>query len=106
MNWAESKACTLLKRDFLQTWFAQEQRFFLTGGSALGVFYLQHRLSHGLDLCTTEDVEGIEVRNLVLRVAKTIGAECQSIRSAPDFHRFQLARGSSADGALTWTLYR
>jgi hypothetical protein len=38
MNWAESKACTSLKRDFLQTWFAQEQRFFLTGGSALGLF--------------------------------------------------------------------
>jgi len=97
MNWAESKACTHLKRDFLKTWFAQEQRFFLTGGSALGLFYLHHRLSYDLDLFTTEEVEGIEVRNLVFRVTKTIGAECQAVRSAPDFHRFRLTRGEERE---------
>jgi hypothetical protein len=97
MNWAESKACTSLKRDFLQTWFAQEQRFFLTGGSALGLFYLHHRLSYDLDLFTTEEVHGVEVRNLVLRVAKTIGADCQALRSAPDFYRFRLTRGEERE---------
>ena len=38
MNWEDSNACTPLKRDFLRAWFAQEQRFFLIGGSALGLF--------------------------------------------------------------------
>ena len=50
MNWEESKALTPLKRDFLKGFFDRGQSFFLTGGSALGIFYLQHRLSYDLDL--------------------------------------------------------
>ncbi len=92
MNWEDSKACTELKRDFLRAWFAQEQRFFLTGGSALGLFYLDHRRSYDLDLFTSIEVDGREVQNLVLRVASQIGAECQAVRTAPDFHRFRLTR--------------
>jgi hypothetical protein len=53
MNWDESKACTPIKRDFLRAWFEVDQRFFLTGGSALGLFYLHHRISYDLDLFTT-----------------------------------------------------
>jgi len=97
MNWEESKACTPLKRDFLRAWFAQEQRFFLTGGSALGLFYLDHRRSYDLDLFTSAEVDGKEVQNLVLRVARQIGAECQPVRTAPDFHRFRLTRGDERE---------
>ena len=97
MSWEDSKACTPLKRDFLRAWFAEEQRFFLTGGSALGMFYLDHRRSYDLDLFTAEEVEGKEVQNLVLRVAAKIGAECHSLRSAPDFHRFRLTRGAERE---------
>ena len=75
MNWEDSKACTPLKRDFLRAWFSQERRFFLTGGSALGLFYLDHRRSYDLDLFTSEEVDGKEVQNLVNRVATQIGAE-------------------------------
>jgi hypothetical protein len=92
MNWDESRACTPLKRDFLRAWFAQEKRFFLTGGSALGLFYLDHRRSYDLDLFTSEEVDGKEVQNLVLRVAEQIGAQCEAVRTAPDFHRFRLTR--------------
>ena len=97
MNWEDSKACTLLKRDFLHAWFAQEQRFFLTGGSALGLFYLDHRRSYDLDLFTSEEVEGKEVQNLVQRVAAEIGADCAALRTAPDFHRFRLTRGEERE---------
>jgi hypothetical protein len=93
MNWEDSNACTPLKRDFLHAWFAQERRFFLTGGSALGLFYLDHRRSYDLDFFTSDEVEGKEVQNLVHRVANRIGAECRAIQSAPDFHRFRLVRG-------------
>ena len=93
MNWEDSRACTPLKRDFLLAWFGQEQRFFLTGGSALGLFYLDHRRSYDLDLFTSDDVRGQEVQKLVLRVASQIGADCSAIRTAPDFHRFRLLRG-------------
>ncbi len=97
MNWEESKACTPLKREFLRTWFAEEQRFFLTGGSALGLFYLDHRHSYDLELFTSDEVDGKEVQNLVLRVASQIGSECQAVRTAPDFHRFRLTRGEERE---------
>jgi len=97
MNWEDSRACTPLKRDFLREWFAQEQRFFLTGGSALGLFYLDHRRSYDLDLFTTETVESKEVQNLVLRVSAKIAALCTALRSAPDFHRFKLTRGDDRE---------
>jgi hypothetical protein len=97
MSWEDSKACTPLKRDFLRAWFAHEQRFFLTGGSALGLFYLDHRRSYDLDLFTSDEVEGKEVQNLVQRVASGIGAECRALRTAPDFHRFRLVRGEERE---------
>ena len=97
MSWEESNACTPLKRDFLRAWFAREQRFFLTGGSALGLFYLDHRRSYDLDLFTSDEVEGIEVQNLVHRVAAEIKADRQALRTAPDFHRFRLTRGDERE---------
>lgn len=93
MNWEDSSACTPIKRDFLRAWFAEEQRFFLTGGSALGLFYLDHRRSYDLDLFSSEVVEGKEVQNAVQRIAGQIGAQCESLRTAPDYHRFRLVRG-------------
>ncbi len=82
---------------FLREWFAQEQRFFLTGGSALGLFYLDHRRSYDLNLFTTETVEAKEVQNLILRVSEKIEAHWTAVRSAPDFHRFKLARGADRE---------
>jgi len=52
-KWEKSKALTALKKDFLQEFFAIEKRFFLTGGSALGIFYFDHRYSYDLDFFTT-----------------------------------------------------
>jgi hypothetical protein len=92
MNWEESKACTPLKRDFLRSWFSQEKRFFLTGGSALGIFFLEHRMSYDLDLFTSEEVSGIDVQRLVHRVATAVGAECVNLLSTPDYFRFRLSR--------------
>lgn len=46
---------------------------------------------------TGTEVDGKEVQGLVLRVAAQIGAECQAIRSAPDFHRYRLIRGEERE---------
>ena len=97
MNWEESRACTPLKRDFLRAWFSRDQRFFLTGGSALGMFYLDHRRSYDLDLFTDKDVDAKEAQNLALHVASEIGAECEAVRTAPDFHRFRITRGDERE---------
>lgn len=40
----------------LQRW-PQSSKFYLTGGTALSAFYLQHRLSEDLDFFTEDDVE-------------------------------------------------
>jgi len=58
MSWENSKAITPLKREFLKAFCLREKRFFLTGGSALGLFYLQHRFSYDLDLFSTGHVVG------------------------------------------------
>ena len=55
MNWEESNALTALKKDFLKAFFDRSQDFFLSGGSALGIFYLQHRRSYDLDFFTTDE---------------------------------------------------
>jgi hypothetical protein len=97
MNWEESKACTPLKRDFIHAWFAEEDRFFLTGGSALGLFYLDHRKSYDLDFFTSAPIDSQILRNQVIRLASAIGAECKSVQSSPDFHRYRLTRNDERE---------
>lgn len=99
MNWENSKALTPLKRDFLRRFFEHDQSFFLTGGSALGIFYLDHRLSYDLDFFTTEpgQVNWHRLQNLVLGITLEIGGQCRSITASPEFHRFELTRGSERE---------
>ncbi|HMP73797.1 MAG TPA: nucleotidyl transferase AbiEii/AbiGii toxin family protein [Kiritimatiellia bacterium] len=74
MSWEKSNACTTLKRDFLNAFFLRERRFFLTGGSALGLFYLDHRKSYDLDLSTPEKIDWIEVDGLIRLCTAEINA--------------------------------
>lgn len=96
MNWEQSKVLTLLKRDFLRAFFARNQAFFLTGGSALGIFYLEHRVSYDLDFFTTEPdpVDWHVLQNQLLGIAAEWDAQCRSLIATPEFHRFELVRGS------------
>jgi len=57
VTWEKSPALTPLKKDFLEAFFACESPFFLTGGPALGIFYLNHRLSYDLDFFSLEEVD-------------------------------------------------
>ena len=90
MSWEDSNACTPLRRDFINAWFAEDQRFFLTGGSALGLFYQDHRRSYDLDFFTSSPVDGLLLRNQVMRLAETIGADGTAVQTTPDFLRFRL----------------
>jgi len=95
MNWENSRASTPLKRDFLTAWFAEDDRFFLTGGSALGMFYLDHRRSYDLDLFTPiEDINTLSLGSQMIRIARLIGATCDVVQTTPDFLRFELRRGA------------
>jgi hypothetical protein len=83
------------QQEILEAFFDREQRFFLTGGAALAGFHLGHRTTRDLDLFTVESVleEGVTA---LREVASTLGASLESLRTAPEFHRFLVTRGSES----------
>lgn len=98
MNWEESKALTPLKRDFLKAFFDSTDAFFLTGGSALGVFYLQHRLSFDLDFFTTdESLDWHVLDNELQAISRAMSASISSVTSSPTFRRYELTRNSERE---------
>jgi len=97
MNWEKSSAATPLKRDFLKAFFARENRFFLTGGSALGIFYLQHRYSYDLDLFSRERPDWLELDGVMRLCAEGIGATLELRRDSPTFRRYRLVRGNDSE---------
>jgi hypothetical protein len=97
MSWENSKAATPLKRDFLKAFFAREKRFFLTGGSALGLFYLEHRFSYDVDLFSPERLDWLELDGLMRLCAEEMGVALKLRRDAPTFRRYQLLRGSDSE---------
>jgi hypothetical protein len=79
----------------LQGFFERERRFFLTGGAALAGFHLGHRETRDLDLFTTEEAldDGVAALH---DAARALDASVESLRTAPDFHRFLLTRGDES----------
>ena len=63
------------QRLFLGKFFARARAFYLTGGGALGEYYLHHRLSLDIDLFTQDRTawDGIAVE--LQAAARAIGAE-------------------------------
>jgi predicted nucleotidyltransferase component of viral defense system len=97
MSWENSSAITPIKRDFLKSFFSREKRFFLTGGSALGLFYLQHRFSYDLDLFSSEHVDWIEFDGVMRLCAGEIDASLELLRDAPTFRRYRLLRADQTE---------
>lgn len=91
---ANSKLTTLQK-DFLDTFFGREDRFFLTGGAALAGFHLGHRETHDLDRFTLSDAldDGLAIAT---EIALQWGASLETIHTSPDFRRLLLRRGAEA----------
>lgn len=84
-----------LQQRFLEAFFSKENRFFLTGGAALAGFYLGHRETHDLDLCTLMDA--MEEGSVAVAIAaREMGAGLESIQTSPDFRRYILTHESEA----------
>ncbi|MBK8974344.1 MAG: nucleotidyl transferase AbiEii/AbiGii toxin family protein [Planctomycetes bacterium] len=82
-----------LQRELLDAFFALEQKFALTGGSALGGFHLGHRESLDLDLFSHEPADLDQATSVLGTAARRIGATVESQVSYPEFRRLLVRRG-------------
>jgi hypothetical protein len=97
INWEKSKATTLLKRDLLKEFFSINKSFFLTGGSALGMFYLDHRKSYDLDLFSITDIDWHLLSNEFLYLCNKIKARVNLITATPTFRRYSVQRNEDTE---------
>lgn len=96
-NWEKSKATTPLKRDLLKAFFSINKSFFLTGGSALGMFYLDHRKSYDLDLFSTGDIDWHLLSNEFLYICSKINVSVKLITAVPTFRRYSVQRNEETE---------
>ena len=90
-----------LQRDVLLAFFEREQRFFLTGGSALGGFYLLHRYSDDLDLFTT-DQEASGDAERALDAARPLAARpCDRFVASPNFAATSLREAKRRQSSIS-----
>lgn len=92
-HWEKSKALTPLKHDLLSSFFRRSKDFFLTGGSALGIFYFDHRMSYDLDLFSVQNIDWHVLSNEIICIGEEIGADITQISAVPTFRRYDIRRG-------------
>ena len=78
--------------DVLSLFFQGSPPFFLTGGTALSAFYLQHRYSEDLDLFTLDGDAFDRVPLYLAETATRVTASVTSLQTAPHFRRYKLSR--------------
>lgn len=82
-----------LQQRVLERVAAHLQGFFLTGGTALGVYYLGHRRSEDLDLFTRDANAYDEGGRQFVRLMKLDGLTVTAGSAGPGFHRFIVSDG-------------
>jgi predicted nucleotidyltransferase component of viral defense system len=97
---------TPLQRRFLEAFSktALKEEFFLTGGTALAHFYLQHRLSDDLDFFTEDPGAVARVRPILDSIANALSASLKVRREYESFLEVLLSTESEkvrCDFALT-----
>jgi len=85
-----------LQWDFLAGFFNGAPPFFLTGGTALSAFYLQHRYSEDLDFFTLDSDAFDRVPLYVADTATKLTASVASLQIAPQFRRYRLSRNEES----------
>jgi predicted nucleotidyltransferase component of viral defense system len=85
---------TPLQAAFLERFFATDasQHFFLTGGTALAAFHLQHRLSKDLDLFTLDDAALDDVNRIISEIVQDVGCTIDRARRVEHFRQFRLVQ--------------
>lgn len=85
-----SKILTPLQSSFLHEFFNHSREFYLTGGTALSAFYLEHRLSEDLDFFTNDDAAFRHADSLVSDVCTALRISASSITSTSYFKHFNV----------------
>jgi hypothetical protein len=70
-----------------------QERFYLTGGTALAEYYLGHRLSYDLDLFTSEADLVLPFSFRMEQAAQAAGLQVKIVRRFASFVEFQVSRG-------------
>jgi predicted nucleotidyltransferase component of viral defense system len=89
---------TTLQNSFLDKFFQQTQEFYLTGGTALSAFYLQHRYSEDVDLFTQQSLAFQMADNLANQICSKLKVACIPVRITSSFKNFAIG---SKDTSLT-----
>lgn len=82
-----------LQRELLDTWFAKNDQFFLTGGALLVGTTELPRQTRDIDLFTTKPEAFERIDDYVLSTVASLQAESQILREAPEFRRYKILRG-------------
>ena len=70
-----------------------QERFYLTGGTALAEYYLGHRLSYDLDLFTSDTGLIVPFSYQVEQAAQAAGMQVAVVRRFASFVEFQISQG-------------
>ena len=90
---------TPLQKDFLKEIFSDpwfRRYFYLTGGTALAAFYLQHRFSDDLDFFS-HDVTLDSVPALMNQMGKKLGLAVKQVQTSPSFQRYLIGEELKID---------
>ena len=85
-----------IQRELLDAFFAREQRFTLTGGSALGGFHLGHRESKDLDLFAQPPVTLDAAEHALGDAVRACSASLTTQIRYDEFRRFLVSRGDDS----------
>lgn len=77
-----------LQANFLKAFFTLAKSFYLTGGTALSAFYLQHRYSVDLDLFTRDIPAFQRAEGLVDEACTQLGISSHPVEITPFFKHF------------------
>jgi hypothetical protein len=72
-----------------------QERFYLTGGTALAEYYLGHRLSYDLDLFTSEADLILPFSYRVEQAGQAAGMNVVVVRRFASFVEFQVSQGEA-----------
>lgn len=89
---------TPFQTEFLERFFQNEigRQFFLTGGTALAAFYLQHRYSEDIDLFTLDNRAMELIQAELDSIALALGAISKTAVATPTFRQVFLTRDNES----------